>query len=319
VHTLQHAAARGEGAQDHQEVGGPDQDHIPNLENAALLLDDDAVQEGGGGEPGQEGGVLHRVPRPVAAPTQLHVGPLAAHDDAQREEHPRHQRPTAHGAHPFIVKPFGEQGADRKGERHRHADIAEIEHDRMNHHPVVLQERIEALAVGRHEAHPLERIGRKDQQHQEKERRAQQHRIDVGHDHLMALAIGHRHSDAVERDDPAPEEQAAGLTAPERREFIENRQRPFRVIPHIAQLEGVGQQTVPEQECGQAHQRCHGIDGVVAAVDQLGVATLTAEIADHHAKGRQDKRGNQNQKSNIENHRHLKAESYSDTHPFLPG
>jgi hypothetical protein len=100
------------------------------------------------------------------------------------------------------------------------------------------------------------------------------------------------------------------------------------VIPHIAQLEGVGQQTVPEQECGQAHQRCHGIDGVVAALDQLGVATLTAEIADakRASKAAKIKRGNQNHRNatsmTSNNHSFTpqrRAESYSDTHPFLPG
>ena len=43
VNTLNNAAARGKGSEDHQEVGEPNQDHIPDLENPALLLDDDAV------------------------------------------------------------------------------------------------------------------------------------------------------------------------------------------------------------------------------------------------------------------------------------
>ena len=181
VHALQHAAARRKGAENHQEVGQPDQDDIPDLEDATLFLDDDAVQEGSAREPGQEAGVLHRIPCPVAAPAQFHVRPLAAHDDAQRQEDPGDERPATHGAHPLVAESLAEQRTYGKCKGDGHADIAQVEHDGMDDHPVVLQQRIEPLTVGRHKTDALEGVGGKDQQRQEEKRGRQQYGVDVGH------------------------------------------------------------------------------------------------------------------------------------------
>ena len=47
VDTFQHTATGGKGAQDHQKIGEPNQHHIPNFEDAALFLNNQAMQEGG--------------------------------------------------------------------------------------------------------------------------------------------------------------------------------------------------------------------------------------------------------------------------------
>lgn len=152
---------RGEGAEDNQEIGQPDQHDVPDLQDAALFLDDDAVQEGGARQPGQKAGVFHRVPCPIASPTQLHIRPLAAHEDAGGKKHPRDQRPAAHGAHPFVVETLAEQRSDGESEGHGHADVAQIEHDRMQNHPEVLQKRIQALPIRRDKAGAFEGIAAK--------------------------------------------------------------------------------------------------------------------------------------------------------------
>ena len=56
---------------------------------AALLGHRERMDERGADQPGHEGGVLHRVPEPPAAPAELVVRPAAAERDAEREEAPR--------------------------------------------------------------------------------------------------------------------------------------------------------------------------------------------------------------------------------------
>ena len=67
-----------------------DQRDRPALQHALALGEQRRVQRGGGGQPGQERGVLDRVPGPVAAPAEHLVGPPAAEHDRAGEEDPRH-------------------------------------------------------------------------------------------------------------------------------------------------------------------------------------------------------------------------------------
>ena len=122
------------------------------LERAALLGHGERMDQRGADEPGHERGVLHRVPEPPAAPAELVVGPAAAQRDAEGEEdhatvvHGRDQRAQAASSRP------GEQRRDRERERDREADVAHVEHRRVDHHARVLQQRIEVAAVRRRPA-----------------------------------------------------------------------------------------------------------------------------------------------------------------------
>ena len=98
---------------------------------------------------GSSAGVLDRIPGPVAAPAQLLVGPDHAEHEAERQEQPRDHRPAAHRAQPRVVEMAGDERGDAERERDRHADEARVERRRMDHHPVVLEQRVQALAVGR--------------------------------------------------------------------------------------------------------------------------------------------------------------------------
>jgi len=116
MHGREHTRAGQEGAEDHQRVGQDDQHHVPVFEQAALFLDHHRVQEGCAGEPGHEGGDLHRIPAPVTAPTQDIISPAPSQDQSQREEKPGHQRPAAGDADPAVVSTSGDQRCDGKGE-----------------------------------------------------------------------------------------------------------------------------------------------------------------------------------------------------------
>ena len=73
---------------------------------------------------------------------------------------------------PALADPAGDQRGDGEGERHGEADVAEVEHRRVEHHEdVVLQQRVRAGAVawGRPPADRLERVGRPEHQQEEED------------------------------------------------------------------------------------------------------------------------------------------------------
>ncbi len=112
---------------------------------AAALLHHHRVDERGGGEPGHERRVLHRVPTPVAAPAEHLVAPPRAEDDPDGEEAPRDQRRPADVGEPPLAETAGDERRDRERERDGHADVPEVEHRRVERHErVVLEQRVRA-------------------------------------------------------------------------------------------------------------------------------------------------------------------------------
>ena len=78
--------------------------HRPRLEGAALLGHRERMDQRRAREPGHEGRVLHRIPEPPAAPSELVVRPGAAQHDAQRQEDPRGNGPRTRPARPRGVE-----------------------------------------------------------------------------------------------------------------------------------------------------------------------------------------------------------------------
>ena len=68
------------------------------------------------------------------------------------EEEPGDHGPAAGDVDPFFAGVPHHQRAEGEGERDREADVAEIEHRRMDDHLGILQERVEAEAVLRERA-----------------------------------------------------------------------------------------------------------------------------------------------------------------------
>ena len=97
---------------------------------------------------GSSAGVLDRIPAPVAAPAELLVRPDHAEHEAERQEQPANivQRRTARSHESSRCPVIERRHAER--ERNRHADEARVERRRMDHHPVVLQQRVQPVAVG---------------------------------------------------------------------------------------------------------------------------------------------------------------------------
>ena len=187
----------------------------PALQRVALLDHDRRVQQRGAGQPGHERGVLDRVPEPPAAPAELVVGPPAAERDAERQRDPGRQRPGPHPARPGGVDPALDQRRDRERVGGREADIAEIEHRRMEGEAGVLQDRVQALAVERRRVEAQERV--RGEQHEGEEARP---RSAPARASTRARNVGGRlrpnsgDGAAEQRQDPDPEDAASPRDCP---------------------------------------------------------------------------------------------------------
>jgi hypothetical protein len=132
MHRCQHARAHEERAEQREREGKDREEDRPDLERVALLHHRDRVDEGGPGEPGHEGRVLDRVPEPEAAPAERVIGPEGAGGDAEGQEAPGDEGERPDEARPGGVDPALDQRGGGEGIDDREADIAEIEHRRMD-------------------------------------------------------------------------------------------------------------------------------------------------------------------------------------------
>ncbi len=148
VHRADEAGARRPGGEDGEEEGRGGEAERPALEQAARLVEREGVEQGGRRQPGDERGVLDRVPGPVAAEAEHDVGPPGAEADAQAEEEPAEHGPLLRALHPELVAAAEQQRADGEGERHREADVADEQRRRVQHHARVEEQRVEAERHG---------------------------------------------------------------------------------------------------------------------------------------------------------------------------
>ena len=122
---------------------------------------------------------------------------------AQQNSHAL-EAPGDHGPAPGDVNPFlagiaAEQRGQCKREWHGESGVAEVQHRRVNHHFRILQQRVQAVAVGnRSEAHHsarvhisqhAERAGHEIIQGEEKHLGPGQHHANVGHQLRMFFAV----------------------------------------------------------------------------------------------------------------------------------
>ncbi len=74
------------------------------LKASAFVRNRQRVNQGGPDEPGHEGRILHRIPKPPAAPPELVVGPEASKRDAAGKKHPGQRRPGTRPARPCRIE-----------------------------------------------------------------------------------------------------------------------------------------------------------------------------------------------------------------------
>src|SRR6266566_6226964 len=78
MHRADYAAPCEECTEDGKQKRGENQPHVPGLQHPAFFLHHYGMEESGAGEPRHQRRVLHRIPAPVASPTQDGVGPMRA-------------------------------------------------------------------------------------------------------------------------------------------------------------------------------------------------------------------------------------------------
>jgi len=183
------------------------------------------MEKGGPGQPGQKGGVFHRVPSPVTAPAQLDIGPLHAEDIADGQEEPGEEGPAPDALDPAFIQALVDQGRDGEGKGDSEGDEADIEAGGMEDHAGILQQGIEAVAVFGHERQFGEGVGLEGGQIEKKEGRELDDRHRGRHQLRMAFFVGVEHDDAEYRQQPGPEEQRAVLAGPKGGQRIEPGER----------------------------------------------------------------------------------------------
>ena len=269
VHGADQTGAGEQGSEDGEDEGDEDEPDVPALHHAALLLHHDGVQEGGAGEPGHERGVFDGIPTPVAAPAENGVGPVHAEDDAAGEEEPRDHRPAAGDPNPLLTGVAHHQGAQREGEGNREADVAEVEHRRMNNHLGVLKQRIETEAVCRSDAAGNEGEGLGDEvdQQEEEDLHAGEDGGGVGVEGDVGF-VAKAKDEAVGGEQPCPEQQRAFLPGPDGGELVEPGEGDAAVVEDVVDREIVGEEGPDQGEGG-------GSDG-----DEAGDAGAASGLTD---------------------------------------
>ena len=158
------------------------------------------------------------------------------------EEEPGDHGPAAGDVDPLLAGVAHHQRAQGEGERHAEAHIAEVEHRRVDHHLGILQQRIEAGAVGGTDAAGDERERRRREvdQQQEEDLDAGEDRRGVGGE-LDVDLVADAEDESVGGEQQRPEQQRAFLAGPERGELVGRGQRAVGVLGDVGDGEVVGE------------------------------------------------------------------------------
>jgi len=198
------------------------------------------MQECGPHEPWHQRSVFDRIPAPVPTPTQDRIRPVRAQENPDRQEAPGHHRPAASDVDPFLAGIAHNQRAQRERERHGKSDVTQIEHGRMDDHLGILQERIQAAAVGRDLAFENgERMGGDIQEQQEENLHGRDYDRRVSKKAWIGF-VSQTENEPVGRQQQGPEQQRAFLTGPQNGEFVGSGKILIAVMKDVGDREIVG-------------------------------------------------------------------------------
>ena len=248
MHGLHHAAADKVGGEERRNGGERHKEDVHAVQLVAARLDEHGVQGRRSDEPRDEGGVFHRVPCPVAAPAELHVGPPAAEHDARGKHGPRRQREGPGHIRPCRL--IGVPAAQRLGEGETAGDhepaITEEQQRGMEDHAGVLEQGVQPVAVLRHGMVHEEGIVPRHEDEPEEAHDAEV-KDPVPEPRVGGQALigtGELEQPAADGYGESPEQHGAGLSRPEGRNAVEERQQPVGVARHIDQGEVVARQRI---------------------------------------------------------------------------
>ncbi len=207
-------------------------------------------------------------------------------------------RPAAHRAQPRIVEMAGGQRRDAEGKRNRHPDETGVERRRMDRHPVVLQERIEALAVrGRLGNVGRERVLVHDHQVEKEHLHHRDRRDDVGDQLAVPFPIHVDRARSEDRQQEHPEHDRAVEPAPVGRDLVEQRLHAVRVVRDVLDREVVGEKGVDHHRRGDGHERRGEVEGAGAALDERPRTAPRSRHRNHRRVAADDERGKQQERA----------------------
>src|SRR6266550_6234501 len=125
------------------------------------------MDQSGTDEPGHEGRVFYRVPKPPTAPAEFVISPPASQRNADSQKHPGYSGPWTRPTGPRRIETAANQCRDRKCKGAREAHVTHVEHWWVCDHCRVLEQRIEISSIRSRWNQARKRIGR--QQHEQQE------------------------------------------------------------------------------------------------------------------------------------------------------
>ncbi len=140
-----------------------------------------------------------------------------------------------------------DQGRDRKGKRHRKANIAQIQKRRMKGEARILQERVQILPVkGRH-GQARERVGGPQDKGKKRHRHRGLHRQHPRAQAWRQIAPEPSRAGAKKRQDQHPKQQRSLMIAPNARDLVDQRLIGVRIRNHQIQREIRGHKRIGER------------------------------------------------------------------------
>ena len=180
---------------------------------------------------------------------------MCAEKNSAGEEGPGDHGPAAGDVDPLLAGILHDQRAQREGKRHGEADIAEIKHGRMNHHLGILQQRIQAAAVGADRAfEQAERIGGEVQQQQKENLHARQNHRGVGEEARIGL-VAQAQNESIGGEQQRPEQQRTFLAGPQHGELIRTGKIAVAVVEDVSDGEVVVEGADDEDDGGEKDSR----------------------------------------------------------------
>ncbi|OPZ76699.1 MAG: hypothetical protein BWY79_01497 [Actinobacteria bacterium ADurb.Bin444] len=254
VNRRHHPGAREKRAEHGEQESHRGERYQPQPMPVLALRDDDGVEQGGGGEPGDEGGILHGVPGPIATPSQGDVGPPRPHHIADGEKQPPGERPPPQRRNPRGHGVARGEARHHQRERYGHGHIAQVEGHWMHHHPRMQQHGVEAQPVRRQRREWIRgewvAVGAEEQEEREEKRHGRERGHKIGGGERGAPPRSAGGGEGHGRQDQEPQQKRTGIARPNGRDCVGQRQGSRAVLENVEIAE------VPSQESRQ--QKHHG-------------------------------------------------------------
>ena len=315
----QHTGADQERSQQAEGKRSDGQDDGPVAKKSTLFCHGQGMDQCGADQPGQEGGVFDRVPKPPAAPAQFVIRPPGTHRNADRQANPGRGGPGPRPARPGGVKPAIEQGGDGKSKRHRHADVTHVQHGRVKHQAGVLQQRIQIAPIGRNVAQAQKRIGGDQHEQQETDRHQSQNTQHPRYHHLGQLTGKKRHRHHPGAQHHQPQQQRAFVPTPNAGNAVDIGQFGIGMLRHISDGEVIGKKSIGQTAKGECRQQPQRLRAGACQRHPVGAPLLAADHAQNTQRQRHKERQDQRKMTNFRNHGEPLISAFLQLFGSLPG